>query len=86
MPASARASTTLVAAVVLLVGLSGCTAGVVDVDAAADAADARCADVMIALPPLVAENEQRDTNSQATSAWGDPSKASWSPVRRPIRA
>ncbi|MUK02108.1 DUF3515 family protein [Vibrio cholerae] len=74
MPALPRALKTLVAAVALLAGLSGCAAGVVDVDPADDAANARCADVMLALPPLVAENEQRDTNSQATSAWGDPSK------------
>jgi hypothetical protein len=74
MPALPRAPKTLVAAVALLAGLSGCAAGVVDVDPADDAANARCADVMLALPPLVAENEQRDTNSQATSAWGDPSK------------
>jgi hypothetical protein len=74
MPALPRAPKTLVAAAALLAGLSGCAAGVVDVDPADDAANARCADVMLALPPLVAENEQRDTNSQATSAWGDPSK------------
>lgn len=73
MPALPRAGTRLVPAAVLLLALSGC-ASAVDVDPAGDAANARCADVMIALPPTVAENDQRETTSQATSAWGDPSK------------
>ncbi|MHA7180906.1 DUF3515 family protein [Arthrobacter sp. MDB2-24] len=73
MPALPRVGTRLVPAAVLLLTLSGC-APAVDVDPAADAANARCADVMIALPPTVAENDQRETTSQATSAWGDPSK------------
>ena len=73
MPALPRSAASLACVAVLAAGLAGC-ASVVDVDPADDAANARCADVMIALPPLVAENEQRDTNSQATSAWGDPSK------------
>lgn len=73
MRALPRAVALLAAAATLLVVLPGCTS-VVDVDPAADASNADCADVMIALPPLVAENEQRDTNSQATSAWGDPSR------------
>ncbi|MHA7145552.1 DUF3515 domain-containing protein [Arthrobacter sp. TmT3-37] len=73
MPALPRAAMLLVPAAALLMGVAGC-ASVVDVDPAQDAANARCAEVMIALPPTVAENEQRDTNSQATSAWGNPSK------------
>ncbi len=59
--------------VVLALALAGCS-GTVSVDAAEDAANPRCADVMIALPPVVAEHEQRDTDSQATSAWGEPSQ------------
>lgn len=70
MPAPVRAALFLVPAAILL---SGC-ASVVAVDPAGDAANARCADVMIALPPEVAEYGQRDTDSQATSAWGDPSR------------
>lgn len=73
MPALPRAATSLVAAAILLCGVPGC-ASVVAVDPAGDAANARCADVMLALPPDVADNTQRDTDSQATSAWGDPSK------------
>ncbi len=72
MPVLPRAVLVLAPTAILLLGVSGC-ASVVDVDPAGDAANARCADVMIALPPEVAENERRDTNSQATSAWGDPS-------------
>lgn len=73
MPALPRAARVLVLATALMLGLSGC-ASAVDVDPADEAANARCADVMIALPPTVADNGQRATNSQATSAWGDPSK------------
>ncbi|MHA7238470.1 DUF3515 family protein [Arthrobacter sp. TMS1-12-1] len=73
MPVLPRALTSLLSAAALLAGSTGCSS-VVDVDPAGDAANARCADVMIALPPTVAENEQRETNSQATSAWGDPSR------------
>ena len=73
MRASSRRARALVSAALVL-GLSGCGSSVVDVDPAEDAANARCADVMLALPPVVAENDQRSTNSQATSAWGDPSK------------
>lgn len=73
MPALPRAARVLVPVVAVVLGLSGC-ASAVAVDPADDAANPRCADVMIALPPLVAENEQRATNSQGTSAWGDPSE------------
>ena len=73
MPALPRAATSLAATAILLCGVTGC-ASVVAVDAAGDAANARCADVMLALPPDVAENAQRSTDSQATSAWGDPSR------------
>ncbi|THJ64953.1 DUF3515 domain-containing protein [Arthrobacter echini] len=59
--------------VVLVLALAGCSS-TVSIDAAEDAADPRCADVMLALPPVVAEHEQRQTDSQATSAWGDPSQ------------
>ncbi|GAB3526545.1 DUF3515 domain-containing protein [Arthrobacter monumenti] len=52
--------------------LTGCSP-VVDVEPAANAANPECAEIMVALPDLVAGEEQRETNSQATSAWGDPS-------------
>ena len=53
--------------------LSGCTP-VADVEAAPDAENPACAEVMVYLPVEVAETPLRDTNSQATAAWGNPSK------------
>ncbi|TYC99544.1 DUF3515 domain-containing protein [Arthrobacter echini] len=73
MPVPSRALRRCLPAVVLVLALSGC-AGAVSVDPAADASNPRCADVMISLPPVVAEHEQRNTDSQATSAWGAPSQ------------
>ena len=51
--------------------LSGCAAAV-NLEAAEDANNPACAEVMVRLPSLLGEHEQRFTNSQATSAWGDP--------------
>ena len=53
-------------------GLAGC-AGDVPMDAAANANDPACADVIVRLPQTVAELGKRTTNAQATGAWGDPS-------------
>lgn len=53
--------------------LAGCSP-LVDVPSASQAADPRCADVMVSLPETVADFPARETNSQATAAWGDPSK------------
>ncbi|MGG5751825.1 DUF3515 domain-containing protein [Zafaria sp. Z1313] len=44
-----------------------------DVESAENANDPRCADMMVVLPDELAGHSQRPTNSQATSAWGDPS-------------
>ena len=51
--------------------LSGC-AGDVPMDATPDANNPACADVIVRLPPRVAELDKRTTNAQATGAWGDP--------------
>lgn len=51
---------------------AGC-APVVDVDPAANANDPACADVMVYLPETLSGLPRRETNSQATAAWGDPS-------------
>lgn len=66
---------TPVAAGALVAGalLAGCTP-VADVEAAEDAANPACAEVMVYLPVEVAETPLRSTNSQATAAWGNPSK------------
>ncbi|MDR7157929.1 DUF3515 domain-containing protein [Arthrobacter sp. BE255] len=47
---------------------------VVDVSAAQDAANPACAPMMVALPDAIGDAGLRKTNSQATAAWGDPSK------------
>lgn len=61
-------TTTLAGAV-----LSGC-APAVDVAAANDAANPACAPMMVSLPDAIGDAKLRKTNSQATAAWGDPSK------------
>lgn len=53
--------------------LSGC-APAVDVSAAKDSTNPACAPTMVALPDSLADTAQlRETTSQATAAWGDPS-------------
>ncbi|MET1086848.1 MAG: DUF3515 domain-containing protein [Arthrobacter sp.] len=62
-----------VAAGAACLGLAGC-APVVDVSAATDAANPACAPMMVALPDAIGDAGLRKTNSQATAAWGDPSR------------
>jgi hypothetical protein len=55
--------------------LGGC-AQTVTFDPAADAQNELCAEVAVRLPDTVADDfERRQTNSQGTAAWGDPSVA-----------
>jgi hypothetical protein len=51
--------------------LTGCSA-TVSLEAAEDANNPACAEVMVRLPDALGEHTQRFTNAQATSAWGDP--------------
>lgn len=51
--------------------LGGCTA-TVPLQPAPDAIDAACASVVVGLPETVSGLEQRATDAQGTSAWGDP--------------
>ena len=51
--------------------LTGCTA-TVSLDPAADANDPACAEAMVRLPSAFEDLERRNTNSQSTAAWGDP--------------
>ena len=53
-------------------GLAGCTVAV-PMQPADDAVNPACADVIVHLPTTVAEQPERETNAQATGAWGDPS-------------
>ena len=68
LPAAVSAGTLVLAA-----ALSGCTPAA-DVEAAPDAANPDCATVMVALPENLAGADQRETTSQATSAWGSPAQ------------
>lgn len=51
--------------------LTGCTP-VVNLDAAPESNDPLCAEVSVRLPDELGALTQRETNSQATSAWGEP--------------
>jgi Protein of unknown function (DUF3515) len=67
--ATLRRATPLALASVLL---AAC-APTVDVAPAKDAANPKCAPMMVALPDSIGGASLRKTNSQATAAWGDPS-------------
>lgn len=69
LPALVMGAATL--GVVVLGGLSAC-AGTVPMQAAPDANNPACADVIVRLPDTVAGLERRTTNAQSTGAWGDP--------------
>lgn len=56
---------------VLLLALSGCVPTVA-LEPADDAANPLCARVTVALPDTVGGLAARETNAQATGAWGDP--------------
>lgn len=60
-------------ALILGATLVACTAPEVPLQPAVDANDPACAEVIIRLPDVVAEQEQRRTNAQSTGAWGNPS-------------
>ena len=51
--------------------LSGCSSTVA-VQAAPDAGDPRCAEVMVRLPEAFGDEQRRWTDAQSTAAWGDP--------------
>lgn len=51
--------------------LTGC-APVVNLQAAEDANNPLCAEVSVRVPDTLGELEKRETNSQATAAWGEP--------------
>jgi hypothetical protein len=55
--------------------LAGC-APTVALDPAEDAANALCADIVVRLPDTIGDDlPKRQTNSQGTAAWGEPSAA-----------
>ncbi|MCP2030535.1 hypothetical protein L1277_000599 [Okibacterium sp. HSC-33S16] len=65
------AASVLLAGVVSL-GVTGCSQAV-SLSPAADANNPVCADVVVRLPETVADKPKRETNAQATGAWGTPS-------------
>ncbi|RFA16100.1 hypothetical protein B7R22_04360 [Subtercola boreus] len=59
------------AAALVVAAVTGC-APTVALDPAAGATDPGCAEVMVRLPLTVADESSRETNAQATAAWGSP--------------
>ena len=53
--------------------LTGC-APIANVKAADDAGNPLCAEMMVLLPSEISDQQKRQTNSQATAVWGDPSQ------------
>ncbi|MCS5718894.1 DUF3515 domain-containing protein [Herbiconiux sp. CPCC 205763] len=70
-PTRSRAAGILALTLVAAGLLSGC-AGTVALDPADDATNPSCADVIVRLPDTVADLAKRETDAQATGAWGDP--------------
>jgi len=66
-----RALAALAVAAVVLPTLAACTAAV-PLTAADAANDPACAQVTVHLPEVVGEDERRETDAQATGAWGSP--------------
>ncbi len=69
MRTSTRAALTVPVLAVLL--LAGCTP-IVALKPAPDAVNPACAKVIVALPDTVADLPSRETDAQATAAWGNP--------------
>lgn len=68
---TSRIALAAAAAAVGLTALSGCSSTVA-LEPAPAADDPGCADVIVRLPETVSDQSQRQTNAQATGAWGDP--------------
>jgi hypothetical protein len=64
----------IVGALLVLATLTGCTQAVA-LDAAPDAANTLCADVVVRLPDVVGDAAIRETDAQGTGAWGTPAEA-----------
>lgn len=75
-PAARRWFTTALIALGVVLATAGCSPAV-PMDAAADASSPDCAAVSVRLPDVLAsgtsaEQAERETNAQATGAWGSP--------------
>jgi len=67
-----RFAATAMAATLAISALSGCSA-TVSLDAAPDANNPACAEVTVRLPGQIDDLVKRQTDAQATGAWGEPS-------------
>ncbi|QNE47440.1 DUF3515 family protein [Glaciihabitans sp. INWT7] len=69
-----RKRTALVVGVLapLLLGLVTACTPTVPLTPAADATNPKCAEIIVRLPQSVVDQPIRETNAQATSAWGNP--------------
>lgn len=63
---------TLAATVVFAIAMSGCSP-TVNLEAAPNANDPGCAEVIVRLPDEIDGHQKRTTNAQATGSWGEPS-------------
>jgi uncharacterized protein YceK len=61
----------LVAATLLLGGLTGCSA-IVSLEAAPESNSYSCAEFSVRLPDTIDKLQKRQTDAQATAAWGNP--------------
>ncbi len=66
-----RTISMVVIAPLAALALAGCTA-TVSLEAAPDSNNAACAEVTVRLPPQIDTLERRQTDAQATGAWGSP--------------
>jgi hypothetical protein len=63
---------TLAATMIFAFTMSGCSP-TVNLEAAPNANDPACAEVIVRLPDEIDGNKKRVTNAQATGSWGEPS-------------
>ena len=73
VPAKRRFPAALAGAMVGVAVLTGCSS-IANVQAADDAGNPLCAEMMVLLPSEIADQQKRQTNSQATAVWGEPSQ------------
>ncbi len=70
-PRTPRRTPLVLLLVAATVALTGC-APIVPMDPAPDAVNPECAEMIVRLPQQVADLDIRQTNAQATGAWGQP--------------
>ena len=66
-----RRAASAVATTLILASVAGC-ASAVPMRPADDAVNPQCAEIIVRLPDVIDEHQRRETDAQATGAWGDP--------------